>query len=197
MLRRSPTTHDFSAAYFDRPQCSDVRGETRARSGIHGRASGYRRVAKVTTGRTTKQKRAIRSAFESEGRPLSTSEAFEAAHAIIDGLGIATVYRSIRSLLDDGWLTPIDVPGKGILYELAGKEHHHHFSCTTCHRVYELDGCEADVVVPLPRGFSVSGHDVTIYGRCAECAAEQRLASGKLKATAKKRPAPKTKAAKR
>ncbi len=154
-------------------------------------------MVKATIERTTKQKRAIRSAFESEGRPLSTSEAFEAAQNIIDGLGIATVYRSIRSLLDDGWLTPIDVPGKGILYELAGKEHHHHFSCTTCHRVFELDGCEADVIVPLPRGFSASGHDVTIFGRCAECTTEHRLAAGKSKAAAKKRPAAKSKAAKR
>lgn len=133
--------------------------------------------------RTTRQKRAIRSAFESEGRPLSTNEAFEAAQSVIDGLGIATVYRSIRSLLDDGWLTPIDVPGKGILYELAGKEHHHHFSCTTCHRVFELDGCEADVVVPLPRGFHAIGHDVTIFGRCASCTSEQKSAAATRKKT--------------
>lgn len=154
-------------------------------------------MVKATTERQTKQKRAIRSAFENEGRPLSTSEAFEAAQNIIDGLGIATVYRSIRSFLDDGWLTPIDVPGKGILYELAGKEHHHHFSCTTCHRVFELDGCEVNAIVPLPRGFSASGHDVTIFGRCAECTTAHRLAAGKGKAAAKKRSVPKSKGAKR
>lgn len=136
-------------------------------------------MPKATIERATKQKRAIRSAFESEGRPLSTTEAFEAAQALIEGLGIATVYRSIKSLLDDGWLTPIDVPGKGILYEVAGKEHHHHFSCTTCHRVFELDGCADDVLVPLPRGFKATGHDLTIFGRCATCAAPQRLPAAK------------------
>lgn len=136
-------------------------------------------MPKATIERATKQKRAIRSAFESEGRPLSTTEAFEAAQALIEGLGIATVYRSIKSLLDDGWLTPIDVPGKGILYEVAGKEHHHHFSCTTCHRVFELDGCADDVLVPLPRGFKATGHDLTIFGRCATCAAPQRSPAAK------------------
>ena len=136
-------------------------------------------MPKATIERATKQKRAIRSAFESEGRPLSTTEAFEAAQALIEGLGIATVYRSIKSLLDDGWLTPIDVPGKGILYEVAGKEHHHHFSCTTCHRVFELDGCADDVLVPLPRGFKATGHDLTIFGRCATCAAPQRPPAAK------------------
>jgi len=150
---------------------------------------------KVAIERTTRQKRAIRSAFESEGRPLSTSEAFEAAQSTIDGLGIATVYRSIRSLLDDGWLTPIEVPGKGILYELAGKEHHHHFSCASCHRVFELDGCDATVDVSLPRGFSANGHDVTIFGRCAECAAH-RQATAKAKGSPAK-PAVKNLAQKR
>ena len=133
-------------------------------------------MAKAPIERTTKQKRAIRSAFETEGRPLSTNEAYEAAQGLVGGLGIATVYRSIKSLLDDGWLTPIDVPGKGVLYELSGKEHHHHFSCTSCHRVFELDGCAGDVIVPLPRGFKSTGHDVTIFGHCATCAAPHRPA---------------------
>ena len=155
------------------------------------------KAVKVTIERTTRQKRAIRSAFESEGRPLSTSEAFEAAQSTIDGLGIATVYRSIRSLLDDGWLTPIEVPGKGILYELAGKEHHHHFSCTSCHRVFELDGCDATVDVSLPRGFSANGHDVTIFGRCAECAAALRQATAKAKAKSAPAERPKKVARKR
>lgn len=142
-------------------------------------------MPKATIERTTKQKRAIRSAFESEGRPLSTTEAFEAAQGLVGGLGIATVYRSIKSLLDDGWLTPIDVPGKGVLYELSGKAHHHHFSCTSCHRVFELDGCADDVLVPLPRGFKATGHDVTIFGRCATCAAPQHPPVAKKTASPK------------
>ncbi len=143
-------------------------------------------VPKVAIERTTKQKRAIRTAFETEGRPLSTNEAFEAAQGLVGGLGIATVYRSIKAMLDDGWLTPIDVPGKGVLYELSGKAHHHHFSCTTCHRVYELDGCVDNVIVPLPRGFKASGHDVTIFGRCATCATPPRPPAAKKSTIAKK-----------
>ncbi|MBD5653980.1 MAG: transcriptional repressor, partial [Candidatus Eremiobacteraeota bacterium] len=126
-------------------------------------------MAKAIVERDTKQKRAIRDAFESSGRPLSTEEAFDAAQRNIDGLGIATVYRSIKTLLEDGWLTSIDVPGAGTLYELAGKAHHHHFSCTACSRVYELDGCDADVSIALPHGFRATGHDVTIYGLCRQC----------------------------
>jgi Fur family transcriptional regulator, ferric uptake regulator len=124
--------------------------------------------------RDTRQRRAIREVFERAARPLSTDEVLESAQAAIAGLGIATVYRSIRSLVDDGFLDVVDVPGRVPLYELAGKAHHHHFLCTECERVYELDGCTTEVKGGLPRGFKATGHDVTIYGICQACGREQR-----------------------
>ena len=120
-------------------------------------------------GRNTRQKRAIRDVFEHAQRPLSTEEIFDEAHDAIHSLGIATVYRSIRALLDEGWLTPVEVPGRTPLYERAGKGHHHHFVCTGCARVYELDGCSSEIRGDLPSGFRATGHDVTIYGDCATC----------------------------
>jgi Fur family ferric uptake transcriptional regulator len=119
--------------------------------------------------RNTRQKRAIRDVFERAERPLSTDEIFAEAHGAIRTLGIATVYRSIRSLLDEGWLTAVEVPGRTPLYERAGKQHHHHFVCTTCARVFELAGCASDIRGELPRGFHATSHDVTIYGECADC----------------------------
>ena len=118
--------------------------------------------------RNTRQKQAIREAFERSDRPLSTDEVHREAERASRGLGMATVYRSIKSLLDDGWLSIVEVPGRNALYEVAGKGHHHHFSCTACERVYELEGC-ATVNAKLPRGFKTTGHDVTFYGTCAAC----------------------------
>jgi Fur family ferric uptake transcriptional regulator len=119
--------------------------------------------------RNTRQKRAIRDVFERAGRPLSTDEIFAAAHDTIRSLGIATVYRSIRSLLDEGWLIAVEVPGRTPLYERSGKQHHHHFVCTACARVFELDGCSSEIRGDLPRGFRATGHEITIYGECSEC----------------------------
>ncbi len=121
--------------------------------------------------RNTRQKRAIRDVFERAERPLSTEEIYAEAHDAIRSLGIATVYRSIRALLDEGWLTAVEVPGRTPLYERAGKLHHHHFVCTGCTRVYELEGCSSEVRGELPRGFRATGHEVTIYGECATCRA--------------------------
>jgi Fur family ferric uptake transcriptional regulator len=123
---------------------------------------------KAVVERNTRQKQAIRDAFERVGRPLSTEEVHAEAERASQGLGMATVYRSIRSLLEDGWLSVVDVPGRNPLYEIAGKAHHHHFSCTVCSRTFELEGC-ATIAVKLPRGFKTSAHELTFFGTCANC----------------------------
>ena len=119
--------------------------------------------------RNTRQRRTIRDVVERAGRPLTTDEILVSAQTSIPSLGKATVYRSIRALLDEGWLAAVDVPGRSALYERAGKEHHHHFQCSHCKRVYELDGCASEIRGELPAGFVSTGHDVTIYGACAGC----------------------------
>ncbi len=134
-------------------------------------------VPRTISERNTRQKAAIREAFERAGRPLSTDEVHAAARSASTGLGIATVYRSIRSLVEDGWLATVDVPGRNPLYEVSGKGHHHHFSCERCERVYELEGC-ATVDTSLPRGFRASHHDLTIYGICAPCGVAAREKPG-------------------
>jgi Fur family transcriptional regulator, ferric uptake regulator len=121
--------------------------------------------------RDTQQRRAIRAAFRTAGRPLSPQEVLEAAQTDVPRLGIATVYRNVKALVDEGWLAPVELPGEPPRYEIAGKEHHHHFMCRHCDRVYELDGCSGNLRAGVPRGFRVEGHEVVVYGLCRACAA--------------------------
>jgi Fur family transcriptional regulator, ferric uptake regulator len=120
--------------------------------------------------RNTRQKQAIRDAFIEANRPLSPEEALIAGQHHYETLGIATVYRNIKSLLEEGWLEPISLPGQATRYEVAGKAHHHHFHCRKCGRMYELGGCAGTVLPRPPRGFRVAGHDLLLYGDCAHCA---------------------------
>lgn len=119
--------------------------------------------------RNTRQKEAIRSALVSADRPLSPEEILSLAQADVDGLSIATVYRNVGSLVEEGWLASVELPGEARRYEVAGKEHHHHFSCNSCGKVFELRGCGIDVKHKLPRGFRASRHEFFIYGDCAAC----------------------------
>lgn len=119
--------------------------------------------------RDTSQRRAIRKVLADAGRPLTPQEVLDVAQADVPGLGIATVYRAIKGLREEGWLTPVELPGEPTHFEVSGKQHHHHFSCRGCGRVYELKGCPADLKRLLPRGFSMEDHEVVLYGSCKEC----------------------------
>ena len=119
--------------------------------------------------RKTQQRDAIRAALEAADRPLSPQEILEAAQDSIPKLGIATVYRNIKSLLADGWLLPVELPGAPNRYEVAGKHHHHHFHCRNCDRVYEVEGCPPDLKDLAPAGFTLQAHEIILYGLCDAC----------------------------
>lgn len=121
--------------------------------------------------RDTSQRRAIRRALEDAGRPLGALEVLEASKSAAPGLGIATVYRNIKALLKEGDISEVALPGEPPRYEAAGKDHHHHFRCEGCEKVYELGGaCLPDLKNALPRGFRVTSHEVLVHGVCAACA---------------------------
>ena len=119
--------------------------------------------------RKTRQKDAIRAAFIHADRPLSPDETLTYAQEQVEGISIATVYRNIGSLVEDKWLIPVEIPGESTRYEVAGKEHHHHFHCNECGKVFEMQGCGMQVKPKLPRGFRVTGHEFFLYGVCASC----------------------------
>ena len=122
----------------------------------------------ITT-RNTRQKDAIRAAFVETDRPLSPEEVLSYAKREVADVSIATVYRNLKALVEDGWLVPVQLPGEPARYELSGKEHHHHFLCNDCRKVYELEGCELAIKPKLPRGFRPLSHDLLLHGICAAC----------------------------
>lgn len=119
--------------------------------------------------RDTAQRRAIREVFELADRPLGPREVLESAQSAVDTLGIATVYRTLKGLVEEGWLVPVELPGEPARYERAGKRHHHHFVCDECDRVYEVDGCPGNLRAVVPPGFRLARHEVVLYGVCEEC----------------------------
>ncbi|MGH9361888.1 MAG: Fur family transcriptional regulator [Thermoanaerobaculia bacterium] len=120
--------------------------------------------------RDTRQRRAIRDVLLAAGRPLSPHEVLAAARRQVRGLGIATVYRTLKGLVEQGSLAAVELPGEPPRYELSGKGHHHHFHCRGCGRVFELEGCPEGLKRLTPRGFALEAHEVVLYGRCAGCA---------------------------
>ncbi len=102
-------------------------------------------------------------------RPLTPQEVLSSANQSVPELGIATVYRNLRAMVDEGVLELVNLPGQAALYEATGRDHHHHFQCNACLRVFDVDQCPGDLARLAPEGFSVESHELTLYGLCSEC----------------------------
>ena len=123
------------------------------------------------TKRNTNQKAAIRRVFDEDDRPLSPQEVLDGAREFVPGIGIATVYRSLKTFQDEGVLQAVAIPEGPPRYELAGKAHHHHFQCRQCDKVYEILACSGDMNSLTPPGFTLEDHEIVLYGKCATCVA--------------------------
>lgn len=124
--------------------------------------------------RRTIQKTAVENAFTEAARPLTPQEAWEIARVTTPSIGIATVYRAIKSMLDYDELQRVEVPGEPPRYELTSATHHHHFHCRDCGRVFPVEGCAGDLSNLLPRGFKLQDHTIVLHGTCGECAKSSR-----------------------
>lgn len=122
--------------------------------------------------RETRQRKAIRNALAHADRPLSPAEILQAASEAVPGLGIATVYRNVKGLLEEEWIVPVELPGEPPRYEVSGKDHHHHFLCRECDSVYEIDGCPGNIRSVTPKGFRLERHEMVLYGVCLGCGPE-------------------------
>ena len=119
--------------------------------------------------RRTRQREAIRAAFAAADRPLSPEECLVLARREVPSLGLATVYRNIKRLVEAGTLRVVGLPGSPDRYEVAGKLHHHHFHCRDCGGVFEVPACPGELDTLAPGGFRVEAHEVILYGVCRGC----------------------------
>lgn len=119
--------------------------------------------------RRTDQKAAIGAVIEAAERPLTAQEICELAQEAVPGLGIATVYRNVKSLVESDGLCAVDLPGEPTRYERADLGHHHHFQCDECGRVFDVHGCPGGVKAIVPDGFQLRHHEILMYGRCDAC----------------------------
>ncbi|MBA2680245.1 MAG: transcriptional repressor [Ktedonobacteraceae bacterium] len=87
-------------------------------------------------------------------------------------IGRATVYRAVEMLVPLGLLNRIEFADGTHHYRVCGGAHHHHLTCTQCRRVVEIDLClpeEQLLALTQQTGFTIEGHALTVFGRCAHC----------------------------
>lgn len=96
------------------------------------------------------------------------------AHAELGARGVpadrASVHRAFAHLCDAGAAERFEIGDGRARYERAG-HHHEHIVCDDCGVVAAVPGCLVDEdAVARRTGFAVTGHRLTLRGRCEECA---------------------------
>lgn len=119
----------------------------------------------------TQQRSSILEALSELDRPVSAQELFETASVKSPGLGLATVYRTLKRMVEIGEVRKIEVAGVPPHYELKGGKHHHFFVCEQCLKMLVLYGCPQGIAKLIPPGFTMTSHELIIYGLCQSCAA--------------------------
>ncbi len=90
----------------------------------------------------------------------------------LPGVGRATIYRSLKLLVDSGALCRGLLEDGNLHYQLSHQGHHHHLLCVECGSSQDLLGCDIEDLlhqVSAAHRFQLSGHWLEVYGRCYDC----------------------------
>jgi Fur family ferric uptake transcriptional regulator len=98
----------------------------------------------------------------------------EEVAARLRGVGRATVFRTLKLLVELGVLCRVLLDDATLRYRWSQRGHHHHLVCAECGAVEDFTVCDVtDLLREFTRlkNFTVEGHWLEIYGRCARCVA--------------------------
>lgn len=129
--------------------------------------------------KVTRQRRLITEAFfdprHREAHP-TVEELYLRVRTEDPTVGHATVYRTLRLLVESGLASPSRLGDDQVRYEpdIPG-EHHDHLVCTECGAILEfedprIEALQEEVAVRL--GFRLADHRMVLYGQPVSCPAE-------------------------
>lgn len=129
--------------------------------------------------RTTRNQEQILWALYSTKKLLSAQE----IHRILKetegarAQGLTTVYRTVESLCQKGYLQCVRLTDGEKRFELLVPGHHHHnLRCNMCQNNIRLDECIVNKTknrIKEKYGFTVTSHTMDITGICFDCAKQE------------------------
>ena len=127
--------------------------------------------------RMTRQRSAVAEALADVEEFRSAQQLHELLRDRGDGIGLATVYRTLQSLADSGEVDVLrTAEGEALYRRCSRREHHHHLICRLCGATVEIDGPTVEswaAQVGATHGFQDIEHTMELYGNCRACAALQ------------------------
>jgi Fe2+ or Zn2+ uptake regulation protein len=126
--------------------------------------------------RTTRQRQQVFAALQSDHTHPLAHEIYRRVHKKLPRVSLATVYRNLHSLVEDGKIRTLVLDEQGARFDPETSQHDH-FVCERCGRVVDLflrRARRVDLRSLTRQGYVVTTDDLTVHGICRVCAARRR-----------------------
>lgn len=126
--------------------------------------------------RSTRQRDIILDFFLATHQHVSVEELYLKIKSVHPGIGSATVYRTLKLLVEAGLAREVLLHDGQTRYEhVVEGEHHDHLVCTCCNSVVEFENATIEKLqdeIATRHGFYIKSHKLELYGLCARCRAK-------------------------
>lgn len=132
----------------------------------------FKQMIRAMNLKVTDQRLAILEALHSGRAHVSAQEVFETVSERFPEIGFATVYRFLRTLTENSFVTEVRMGGLPARYELTPKSHHDHLTCISCGKICEFENSAIEQLqekVAKQFGFHLTSHVLELYGVCSDC----------------------------
>ena len=124
--------------------------------------------------RHTRQKQIIQSIIEGPGKHMTAEEVAAVLKETEPGIGMATVYRNLNVLCEEGIIQKICERGHSF-YD-GNPMPHDHLYCCSCGSVFDIDAPydhEADKKTAAGTGAKIIRHSTAFEGICKNCLSKE------------------------
>ena len=132
-------------------------------------------MRRATRKRMTRQLEQVFKALQGDHTHPSADEIYQRVHRNLPRISLATVYRNLHSLVDEGKIRTLLLDAQGARFDPETRQHDH-FVCERCGRVVDLFLRQArpvDLSSLAKQGYVVTTHTLTVHGTCQACAARR------------------------
>lgn len=131
-----------------------------------------RRALEKSGQRFTEQRAAVYRFLSRTDTHPTADEVFLEVRSDVPGISLATVYKSLETLVGCGLATKLAYGDSSARYD-GRTDPHPHARCLDCGRVFDVRGHRSDeslqAVGSGPAGFRVTGYRLELTGYCQEC----------------------------
>lgn len=122
----------------------------------------------------TPQRLAVLKVLQDTSAYLSINTIHLKVKEFLPDTGLATVYRSLETLVDLNLVVKVHLEDGCHSYVIAPEGHRHPIVCTDCNKVIEFAECPLDDLskqISEDTGVQIKTHFLQLFGKCKECQA--------------------------